>query len=115
MQGGGKNTAFLLINIQTFFFKQIICSQKYYRNMDDLGPKFLGKPLALGISSIIFIIYLILLIPLYLKRRSNEKHDQPKQFMGFHHIPKSLESLFMNFGIISLNVLVWITLDLMNR
>ena len=82
--------------------------------MDDLGPKS-PQPSALGISSIVFLIYLILLIPLYLKRRSNEKHDQPNQFYGFRQIPKSLESLLMNFGMITLNVLVWITLDLMNR
>ena len=78
--------------------------------MDELGHK-LNQPWELFISSLVFFIYLILLIPLYLKRRKNEQQDQPNQEA---QIPKSLESLLMNFGIITLNIVVWWTLYFMN-
>ena len=80
--------------------------------MDQLGYKFLNLPVEVFLSSLAFFIYLILLIPLYLKRRKNEQQDQPNQ-VG--QLPKSLESLLMNFGIITVNILVWLTLYLMNR
>ena len=78
--------------------------------MDELGHK-LNIPWELFISSLVFFIYLILLTPLYLKRRKNEQQDQPNQEA---QIPKSLESLLMNFGIITLNIVVWLTLYFMN-
>ena len=80
--------------------------------MDDLGQKFKTVPVEVFIQSFLFLVYLILLVPLYIKRRKNEQQDQPA---NFKQTPKSLESLLMNFGIITISILLWIVLYIMNR
>lgn len=87
-----------------YHLSQIICSQTYYESMDNLGQKF-NQPIEVFITSFLLLIYLILLIPLYIKRRKNEQQDQP---INFNQIPKSLESLLINLGIITTSLLMWI-------
>ena len=91
---------------------QTICCRTYYSSMDNLGQKFRNQPIEVFIQSFLFLVYLILLIPLYIKRRKNENQDHPP---NFKQTPKSLESLLMNFGIIMVCVLAWILLYIMNR
>ena len=95
-----------------FNLSQTICSQTYYSRMDNLGQKFLNQPIEVFINSLLFLVYLILLVPLYIKRRKNEQQDQPP---NLNQTPKSLESLLMNFGIITISILLWIVLYIMNR
>ena len=95
-----------------YHLSQIICCQTYYASMDDLDQKFLDQPVEVFITSFLLLVYLILLVPLYIKRRKNEQQDQP---INFNQIPKSLESLLMNFGIITTSLLMWILLYVMNR
>ena len=79
--------------------------------MDNLGQKFLDQPIEVFITSFLLLVYLVLLVPLYIKRRKNEQQDQP---INFNQIPKSLESLLMNFGIITTSLLMWIVFFFMN-
>ena len=79
--------------------------------MDNLGQKLGWLPIEVFITSFLLLVYLVLLIPLYIKRRKNEQQDQP----NLNQLPKSLESLLMNFGIILVCILVWILLYIMNR
>ena len=95
-----------------FNLLQTICCQTYYKSMDNLGQKFLNQPVEVFISLFLFLVYLILLVPLYIKRRKNEQQDQPP---NLNQTPKSLESLLMNFGIITISILLWIVLYVMNR
>ena len=95
-----------------YHLSQIICCQTYYASMDNLGQKFLNQPVEVFITSFLLLVYLVLLIPLYIKRRKNEQQDQP---INFNQIPKSLESLLMNFGIITTSLLMWILFYVMNR
>ena len=95
-----------------YHLSQIICCQTYYASMDNLDQKFLDQPVEVFITSFLLLVYLILLVPLYIKRRKNEQQDQP---INFNQIPKSLESLLMNFGIITTSLLMWILLYVMNR
>ena len=90
---------------------QTICCQNYYSSMDNLDQKWSNQPVEVLITSFLFLVYLILLVPLYIKRRKNEQQDQPNP----NQLPKSLESLLMNFGIILVCILVWILLYFMNR
>ena len=90
---------------------QTICCQTYYSSMDNLGQKWSNQPVEVLITSFLFLVYLILLVPLYIKRRKNEQQDQP----NLNQLPKSLESLLMNFGIIMVCILAWILLYIMNR
>ena len=103
----GKRTLKMFFNLS-----QTICCQTYYNSMDNLGQKFRNQPIEVFIQSFLFLVYLILLIPLYIKRRKNEQQDQPP---NFKQTPKSLESLLMNFGIITISILLWIVLYIMNR
>ena len=80
--------------------------------MDNLGQKLGWLPIEVFITSFLLLVYLVLLIPLYIKRRKNEQQDQP---INFNQIPKSLESLLMNFGIITTSLLMWILVYFMNR
>ena len=80
--------------------------------MDNLGQKLGWLPIEVFITSFLLLVYLVLLIPLYIKRRKNEQQDLP---INFNQIPKSLESLLMNFGIITTSLLMWILLYFMNR
>jgi hypothetical protein len=74
--------------------------------MDNLGQKFLNQPIEAFITSFLLLVYLVLLVPLYIRRQKNEQQDQP---FRFNRIPKSLESLLMNFGIITTySLLMWI-------
>ena len=79
--------------------------------MNALGQKWSNPPVEVLIASFLFLVYLILLVPLYIKRRKNEQQDQPNP----NQLPRSLESLLMNFGIIMVCVLAWILLYIMNR
>ena len=79
--------------------------------MDNLGQKLLDQPVEVFITSFLLLVYLVLLVPLYIKRRKNEQQDQP---INFNQIPKSLESLLMNFGIIMTSPLMWIIFYYMN-
>ena len=81
--------------------------------MDNLGQKFLNQPIEAFITTFLFLVYLVLLVPLYIRRQKNEQQDQP---FRFNRIPKSLESLLMNFGIITTySLLMWILFYFMNR
>jgi hypothetical protein len=81
--------------------------------MDNLGQKFLNQPIEAFIISFLLLVYLVLLVPLYIRRQKNEQQDQP---FRFNRIPKSLESLLMNFGIITTySLLMWILFYFMNR
>ena len=80
--------------------------------MNNLGQKFRNQPMEVFLQSFLFLAYLILLVPLYIKRRKNEQQDQPP---NFKQTPKSLESLLMNFGIITISILLWVVLYIMNR
>ena len=95
-----------------YHLSQIVCCQTYYASMDNLGQKLGWLPIEVFITSFLLLVYLVLLIPLYIKRRKNEQQDQP---INFNQIPKSLESLLMNFGIITTSLLMWILLYFMNR
>ena len=80
--------------------------------MDNLGQKFLNQPIEAFITTFLFLVYLVLLVPLYIRRQKNEQQDQP---FRFDRIPKKLESLLMNFGIITYSLLMWILFYFMNR
>ena len=97
--------------IEKYYLSQTICSRTYYSSMDNLGQKWSNPPVEVLITSFLFLVYLILLVPLYIKRRKNEQQDQP----NLNQLPKSLESLLMNFGIIMVCILAWILLYIMNK
>ena len=97
--------------IEKYHLSQTICCRTYNSSMDNLGQKWSNQPVEVLITSFLFLVYLILLVPIYIKRRQNEQQDQP----NLNQLPKSLESLLMNFGIIMVCILVWILLYIMNR
>ena len=92
----------------------IICTETYYRSWDDLeAQKGQGEILFLGSM---FFIYLGLIFPLYQKRKQNEKKDKElSKSTSRHRIPKSLESLFLNFLFVVLGMVAHGIFFIMNQ
>ena len=78
-----------------------------------MGNKFSPE---LPIISLSFFVNISLMIPIYLKRRQNEKFDQlhggPKVS---HQIPNSIESLIWNLVIIGVCLSGIVVIEMNNR
>ena len=79
-----------------------ICTGVYYPSFDLMGQRFTPE---LPIMALAFLINLLLMILIYLKRRQNEVVDQQYEHNAHHpHMPNSLESLIWNM------VIIWVCL-----
>ena len=90
----------------------IICTEMYNKNWDYLEPQ--KGQVEIAIFGFMFATYLILLIPLYLKRKANEKVDKQSNKIQKYKIPKSLESLILNFGFVGLTTIAHGIFAIMN-
>ena len=80
----------------------IICIEEYHPSWDHLEP--LKNQGELVIFGTMFITYIVMLVPLYIKRKRNEKKDAVLAVQNRRAVPKSLESLLLNFAFIGLTL-----------
>lgn len=92
-------SSFKVIGSQRPLFNIIICTEEYYKNWDLLeSQNNQAEILILGVG---FISYIVMLVPLYLKRKKNESKDVKTSTLR-RAVPKSLESLLLNLGFVGL-------------
>lgn len=87
----------------------IICSGIYHSSWDNLQPKTAIFEVVVYGSQL--LVYLILLIPLHIKRKKLEESIQPTR----KKVPKSLESMFFNFMFIAITILSYKGHEVMAR
>ena len=91
----------------------IICTEEYYQSWDHLEPqKGLGEMIFIGV---IFVTYIVMLVPLYKKRKENERKDAEASHRTRKAVPKSLESLLVNLGMVGLGLFIQSLFIIMNR
>ena len=83
----------------------IICTGVHLPSYEDMGSRFAPE---LMVTLFGFLSNVVLMIPIFIKRRQNEAFDDQHQpSTQRHNLPKSLESLVWNLAIIG-NLLVGI-------
>lgn len=64
---------------------------------------------------VIFVTYIVMLVPLYIKRKENERKDTEAGHRTKKVVPKSLESLLVNFGMVGVGLFSQSLFVIMNK
>ena len=86
----------------------VICTETFFKTWDNMEPQ--RGFIEIVVFCLMLAMYLLMLPPLYLKRRSNESQDNHT----LRKIPRSLESLLLNFGFLVISLSCSLLFAIMN-
>ena len=91
---------------------QVICTGEYYESLDSFNPvESKGSPQLVIFSLLILLTYFSFLTKMYMEQRNTEVQVGIAQ----KYIPKSIESVIMNFIVLTFMVVCYVCVRMMNR